>query len=85
VECEVQVCKARGFDFDAVYGPEHAGSYIEIHHVEPLADYEGEVDSATGLVPLCANCHRMVHRGTESVMAVEELRNLLKARGFVER
>jgi len=79
------VCKACGFDFDKVYGPDHAGSYIEIHHVEPLADYEGEVDLATDLVPLCANCHRMVHRDKESVMSVKELRNLLKARGFAER
>jgi predicted HNH restriction endonuclease len=43
-----QVC---GFDFDEVYGRDYADSYIEVHHIRPLSEHEGEVDPATDLVP----------------------------------
>lgn len=78
------VCKGCDFDFDEVYGRDLAGSYVEIHHIKPLSEYEGEVNPATDLVPLCANCHRMVHRRKETVMPVKQLRELLKSRGFLD-
>ena len=41
-------------------------NYIEIHHLNPICEYEGEVkidldDSIKEVRPLCANCHRVVH------------------------
>src|SRR5215217_783509 len=71
-------CKVCGFNFDKVYGSEYADSYIEIHHLKPLAKYEGEVDPATDLVPLCANCHRMAHRRRTAVTSIEELRPIIE-------
>jgi hypothetical protein len=47
-------CQACGFDFDEFYGRDHAGSYIEVHHVKPLSEHEGEVDPASDLVCFCA-------------------------------
>ncbi len=55
-------CQACGFDFEEFYGRAHAVSYIEVHHVKLLSEHEGEVDPASDLVCLCANCHRMAHR-----------------------
>lgn len=72
------VCQACGFDFDEVYGRDHAGSYIEIHHVRPLSEHEGEVDPRSDLVPLCANCHRMAHRRRTTVTSVYELKALIE-------
>jgi HNH endonuclease len=72
------VCQVCGFDFDEFYGRDYADSYIEIHHVKPLSEHEGEVDPATDLVPLCANCHRMAHRRRTSVTSIDELKALIK-------
>lgn len=56
-------CLACGFDFGSIYGEVGAG-YVEIHHLTPVHSM-GEarvVNPLEELVPLCANCHRMVHR-----------------------
>jgi 5-methylcytosine-specific restriction endonuclease McrA len=79
IEIHGTVCKVCTFDFDEVYGSDYAESYIEIHHLRPLSEYEGEVDPAKDLVPLCANCHRMAHRRRTSVTPIEELKHLLQA------
>jgi 5-methylcytosine-specific restriction protein A len=71
-------CLACGFDFDSVYGHSFARSYIEIHHIRPLADQEGPVNPATDLIPLCANCHSMAHREPAHVLSLQELRALLE-------
>jgi 5-methylcytosine-specific restriction protein A len=71
------VCQACGFDFDQFYGRDYADSYIEIHHVRPLSEHEGEVDPATDLISLCANCHRMAHRRRSSVTSIDELKALI--------
>jgi predicted restriction endonuclease len=72
------VCQVCGFDFDEVYGRDYADSYIEIHHVRPLSEHEGEVDPATDLVPLCANCHRMARRRRATVTSIAELKSLIE-------
>ena len=71
-------CQACGFDFDEFYGRDQAGSYIEVHHVKPLSEHEGEVDPASDLVCLCANCHRMAHRRRTSVNSIDELRIMIE-------
>jgi 5-methylcytosine-specific restriction endonuclease McrA len=72
------VCQVCGFDFDEVYGHEYADGYIQIHHVKPLSEHEGEVNPATDLVPLCANCHSMAHRRRTSVTSIEKLKALIE-------
>ncbi len=77
-------CHACGFDFERFYGPLGAG-YIEVHHIV-MASRMGAgymVDPARDLVPLCANCHAMVHR-QDPPMPVEELARLLAARRVPE-
>jgi HNH endonuclease len=68
LRCEVPGC---GFDFAATYGSRGAG-FAEVHHRVPL----GESDEARetrldDLAIVCANCHRMLHRG--NACRVEEL------------
>lgn len=62
-------CQACGMKFEAVYG-EIGKGYIEVHHLSPISQTDGkhEVNPKKDLVPLCANCHAMVHR----LMAVEK-------------
>nr|UKE83549.1 HNH endonuclease [Pectobacterium sp. PL152] len=54
---------------------ENMGGFIHVHHIKPLYTI-GEnyvVNPVTDMIPLCPNCHAMVHRGSE-VLLVEELK-----------
>ncbi|WP_439674836.1 HNH endonuclease [Embleya sp. MST-111070] len=65
-------CTVCDFDFEAKYGA-HGAGYIECHHVVPLhVAGEGET-RLSDLVLVCANCHRMVHRG-EPWLTIDQLR-----------
>lgn len=57
------LCEACGLSFGERYG-EIGEGYIEVHHLSPISQTEGThtVDPTTDLVPLCANCHAMIHR-----------------------
>ena len=56
-------CWVCDFDFRSTYGALGEG-FIEVHHLQPLANYSTPhaVDPKRELVPLCSNCHSMVHR-----------------------
>lgn len=75
------ICKACGFDFEAVYG-ERGKEYIEIHHIQQLSGLEepAEINPSTDLIPLCSNCHRMIHRKKDEVLTVEQLVEILEGR-----
>ncbi|MGY0836606.1 HNH endonuclease [Aerococcus urinaeequi] len=69
-----------GFDYEEIYG-ELGQGYIQIHHLVPLNEIgrEYEVDYKKDLIPICANCHVMIHRKVNGKkLSVEELRNLIK-------
>jgi predicted restriction endonuclease len=72
-------CVACGFNFEKVYG-ERGKDFIEVHHVKPLSTIGKEVviDPTEDLVPLCSNCHRMIHRRKDEVLSVDELRGIVK-------
>lgn len=55
-------CEACGFDFEATYGP-LGRDYIECHHTRPLFASGPVQTRLADLALLCANCHRMAHRG----------------------
>lgn len=67
-------CKCCGFNFNEVYGSELARDYIEVHHVKSITTSEGVVEPSTDLVPLCSNCHSMVHRRHGEILTVDELK-----------
>lgn len=71
-------CFACGFDFGITYG-DIAKGFIHVHHLTQLADIneEYDVDPINDLVPLCANCHSVIHL-TKPAMTIEELKKRLK-------
>lgn len=80
IEIHGTTCQACGFDFEEVYG-ERGRNFIEVHHIKPLhVTKETHVNPETDLVPLCANCHRMIHRDPQHVLTVEELKQLLEGK-----
>jgi hypothetical protein len=72
-------CLGCGFNFKKMYG-ERGEDFIEIHHIKPLSTIQEEVviNPATDLVPVCSNCHRMIHRKKDRILTIEELRELIK-------
>jgi 5-methylcytosine-specific restriction protein A len=68
-------CEVCTFDFATTYG--HLGTdYIEVHHVLPLYISGVVKTRLPDLALLCANCHRMIHRGP-SWLTPDALRALL--------
>lgn len=70
-------CWVCGFDFGERYGSPAVG-FIEVHHRVPVSEMGGEyrVDPIRDLVPLCSNCHSVIHRRTPPYHPAE-LRELL--------
>lgn len=56
-------CKSCGTDMSALYGQAAIG-LIEVHHVTPVSVLGPgyRINPMTDLVPLCPNCHSVVHR-----------------------
>lgn len=61
-------CKVCGLDFGNRYGEIGLG-FIHVHHIVPLASIGKEytVDPLKDLVPVCPNCHAMLHLGASSI------------------
>lgn len=72
--CAVAVCS---FDFEKFYGS-IGKNYIHVHHVVPLSEIKKEykLDPIKELIPVCPNCHAIIHR-TQPALTVEQLRNHL--------
>ncbi|MER8390885.1 HNH endonuclease [Mesorhizobium sp. M1340] len=70
-------CQACDLSYEDRYGPIGA-DLIHVHHLTPLSEI-GEayrVDPIRDLVPLCANCHHVVHRRNPPY-SIAELRSVI--------
>ena len=67
-------CAACGFNFGTVFGSLGEG-FIHVHHCNPVSGGPMEVDPSKDMVPLCPNCHAMVHR-REPILSLEEIKML---------
>jgi len=71
-------CLVCGRDFEATYG-EMGKGFIHVHHLTPIStigkEYELNVD--TDLVPVCPNCHYMLHR-KDPPYTIEELKGIIQ-------
>lgn len=55
-------CAICGFDAKEIYGEEYEGK-IHVHHIIPIHEVgiEYRVNPATDLIPVCPNCHMILH------------------------
>lgn len=67
IEAHGSSCAICAFDFGKVYGPEFEG-FIHVHHRIPVSKIGAryKVDPEKDLVPLCPNCHAVVHYGNKT-------------------
>ena len=72
-------CKVCGFKFEEKYG-EKGKKYIHVHHLVPLSKIKQEykVNPKKDLIPICPNCHAMIHRHKNKPLTVEELKIIIE-------
>lgn len=70
-------CYICGFEFKDKYG-ETGEKFIIVHHIKPLneIDKKYEVDPINDLIPVCANCHAMIHRKNPA-FTIEEVKEMI--------
>lgn len=70
-------CTVCGFNFEEVYG-EEGKRCIHVHHIVELSAIKGsyKVDPLRDLVPVCPNCHYLIHR-RRPAFTLEEVRSMI--------
>ncbi len=73
------VCTVCGFDFELVYG-ELGHHFIHVHHIMPVSRIGPgyRINPIKELVPVCPNCHAMLHRSDPPIQP-EQLQAILMA------
>ena len=74
--CKCCVC---GMDFEKIYG-ELGRGFIHVHHIVPISTIgkEYKIDPIKDLVPVCPNCHAMLHKGKNGeVLTIGELKEII--------
>ena len=70
-------CQCCGMNFAELYGEELGANFIEVHHLKPISTYEEDgipENFLENLVPLCSNCHSMIHHIKDSEHPLRDLR-----------
>jgi len=73
------ICNICGFDFKKKYGDNFSG-IIEVHHKKPLSEIKinYEIDPINDLIPVCSNCHTILHKKVNGKeLTVEEVQALV--------
>lgn len=71
-------CQVCDFDFGIVYG-DIGKDFIHVHHVIDIATIGAEysVDPIKDLIPVCPNCHSMLHKRKPAYL-IKEIKDLMK-------
>ncbi len=72
-------CQACTSNFQDTYG-EIGKEFIHVHHLKLISKPGGvhEIDPIGGLLPVCANCHAMIHK-REEPYTIDEIRDMIAA------
>jgi 5-methylcytosine-specific restriction protein A len=73
-------CAVCSFDFEEFYGS-IGQNYIHVHHTFPFSEVREKylLDPIRDLIPVCPNCHAMIHR-TRPILTIVQLKEHLKAK-----
>jgi 5-methylcytosine-specific restriction enzyme A len=74
------ICKVCQFDFEQAFGNLGKG-FIHVHHVQKIADAGGryKIDPINDLVPVCPNCHAMLHRKSQPLTPIQLIEIMKKS------
>jgi 5-methylcytosine-specific restriction protein A len=70
-------CYICGFNFEKVYG-EIGKDFIHVHHLKQISDIgkSYQVDPVNDLLPVCPNCHAIIHR-KKPPYTIDEVKSFL--------
>lgn len=73
-------CSVCDFNFEQAYGA-IGENYIHVHHIIPLSEIKKEytLDPIKDLIPVCPNCHAIIHR-TRPALSIQQLKEHLTTR-----
>lgn len=73
-------CQVCGLNFKDMYGDIGEG-FIHVHHITPLSAQKKrhQIDE-TNLIPVCPNCHAMLHKGN---LSVKDLKNRINKKNKI--
>jgi predicted HNH restriction endonuclease len=79
IEIHGTSCKICNFNFERFYG-EHGKDFIEVHHIQALSTLKDEIiiNPEKDLIPVCANCHRIIHRNKSKILSIEEVKKIIR-------
>ena len=71
-------CSVCDFDFESTYGGIGNG-FIHVHHLRQLSEIGTayEVDPIRDLIPVCPNCHAMLHKQVPAY-SIDELKTIIQ-------
>ena len=71
-------CKCCCFNFEKTYG-NIGKDFIHVHHIVPLHSLDEEIiiNPETDLIPVCPNCHSMIHREKNKTLSIDELKIII--------
>ena len=71
------ICKICGFDFEKKYG-KIGHHFIHVHHIVPVSESDTAyvIDPVKDLIPVCPNCHAMLHQSDPPYMP-EDLKRII--------
>ncbi|MBD3662604.1 HNH endonuclease [Sulfitobacter sp. TSTF-M16] len=71
------ICAVCDFDFAAFYGSLGEG-FMHVHHLDPISEARSSriVSPEFELVPVCPNCHSMIHRRGKN-RSIADMRRIL--------
>jgi 5-methylcytosine-specific restriction protein A len=71
-------CEVCSFNFEKHFG-EIGKGFIHVHHINQISDIgkEYEVDPIKDLIPVCPNCHAMIHSKRPG-FTIEEIKDIMK-------
>jgi 5-methylcytosine-specific restriction protein A len=72
------ICQVCGFNFEDRFG-EIGKDFIHVHHLKEISSIgeEYEVNPIKDLIPVCPNCHAMLHK-RKPAFTIEELREIMR-------
>ncbi len=71
-------CAVCSLDFTHLYGDLGEG-FIHVHHIKPVSEISSEykIDPVKDLIPVCPNCHAMIHQ-TKPVKGIDEMKRIIQ-------
>ena len=74
-------CSVCGFSFEEYYGP-IGKEIIEVHHKKEIHESNGSyvIDPVRDLIPICSNCHTIIHSRKNYKFTIEDLKKIIKSK-----